>query len=168
MEYKIEQTKLEFPRPLTRRKPNEVKYLVVHHTDGPKTQPVEVIHEYHKSLGWNGIGYNFLVYENGRLVKARPTLVDPACVKGRNRECLCVAFVGSFMNRPPTKEHLDAGAYLCAYLKRKWKEVYGATLELKRHRDLGDTFCPGDAFPWEQFLRRVDKWLRVMGRVIFG
>jgi N-acetylmuramoyl-L-alanine amidase len=168
MEYKIEQPRLAFPRPLVRRKPNEVKYLVIHHTDGPKIQPVEAIHEYHKALGWNGVAYHFLVYESGRIVKARPTLAYPACVKGLNRICLCVAFVGSFMNRPPIKEHIDAGAWLCAYLKKKWREYYKVTLELKRHKDLADTYCPGEAFPWEQFLRRVEEWLRTMEKPILG
>jgi N-acetyl-anhydromuramyl-L-alanine amidase AmpD len=127
-----------------------IRYIVIHHTAGNPDTPPEVIHQWHLQKKWGGCGYHYLVYRDGAVYKARRNLWVPACVQGHNRASLCVALVGDFSRQPPEPEHLKTAAELCRILRM----VYPDT-ELRRHRDLFPTSCPGDAFPWDAFLREV-------------
>lgn len=147
---------LNFSRPLLKRDPKEVRYIVVHHTGGPLNQSFLEIHEYHRRLGWGGIGYHYMVYHDGNVYKVRPTLSVPACVRGKNRQVICVALVGNFQNLPPSSKHLFYGASFVGSLLYQWHKAYGSVLEVVRHSDLSDTDCPGKRFPWDRFLGLVE------------
>ena len=48
---------------------------VIHHTadkDTNRDQTVEQIDAYHKSKGWDGIGYHFLIRKDGKIYNGRP------------------------------------------------------------------------------------------------
>ena len=61
---------------------------VIHHTAGNKIADrdltVEEIDRYHKSKGWDGIGYHFVIRKNGNIETGRDINLRGAHAKGRN------------------------------------------------------------------------------------
>ena len=49
-----------------------IEGIVLHHSGVNVSQSVEAIHEYHKSKGWAGIGYQYYVKKDGSVYKGRP------------------------------------------------------------------------------------------------
>src|SRR5207302_2228057 len=100
-DYQIIDLTLTLPRnpnsPYTPRDMASIHWIVVQHSAGPADQTPESVARFHvETRGWSGIGYNYLVYEDGRIFAGRPLDVLPACVKGHNEESLCICFVGDF------------------------------------------------------------------------
>lgn len=48
-----------------------IEGIVLHHSGVVVLQSVEAIHEYHKSKGWAGIGYQYYVRKDGSIYKGR-------------------------------------------------------------------------------------------------
>lgn len=122
-----------------------VEYIALHHTDGPRDQPAKIIHDYHISLGWSGIGYHYLVrYPDNSGVavveKVRPVKTVPACVKGFNSSTVCVAMVGSYNEEEPQDFYLEA---VCRFLSELVRS-FGA-VKVLGHREFPNqsTDCPG-------------------------
>ena len=147
---KILNAKLEWAKPIPRRRHEDIRYIVMHHTESSPAATPQEIHAWHVSRGWAGCGYHYLAYSDGTVYIARPNLWVPACVHGFNRQSLCVAAVGRFNDHPPDEAHLRVLARLVAGLRRAYPQA-----ELVRHRDLNPTVCPGNAFPWRAFLEEV-------------
>jgi len=150
---KILSAKLEWAKPVPKRSREDIRYIVIHHTDSTPAASPQEIHAWHLKRGWSGCGYHYLVYADGTVYIARPSLWVPACVQGFNRQSLCVAAVGRFNNYPPNELHLQTLAQLVAELQQEYPQA-----ELVRHRDLNPTSCPGRAFPWKPFLEEVRRY----------
>lgn len=127
--------------PWQKRNFKAVRYLALHHTAGPATQAPSEIKAFHeKGRGWPHIGYHYLVYATGEVFKTLPLSAVPICVKGRNLEVVCIALVGDFEKEPWPP-------YMPGY-KAAWRlaqEIVRSMpfLELKLHRELSPTQCPG-------------------------
>jgi N-acetylmuramoyl-L-alanine amidase len=67
--------------------------IVIHQTDTP-TATVESIDRYHRSLGWAGIGYHYVVYHDGSVHKGRLNSETGAHCKGDNATSIGVCCVG--------------------------------------------------------------------------
>lgn len=148
------------------KRSSTVRYIAVHHTDGPVDQSAKIIHDYHISKGWSGIGYHYLVRrvgEDGLLLveKVRPVVTIPACVRGFNSTSVCVAFAGSYNDTPPPKELIDKAAVFIMDLCLAFPGS-----EVKGHREfpLQETDCPGKAFPLEELKRKVRSLLYTTSR----
>lgn len=76
--------------------------IVVHTTafDGP----IEYIDKYHRSLGWNGCGYHYIIDEDCIVHQCRDVDTIGAHVAGHNSRTLGVAWHGS-AHRPPKKQY---------------------------------------------------------------
>jgi len=59
------------------------KRAVIHHTDSHDVG-VEVIDQWHKERGWDGIGYHYLIRANGVVEVGRKSTKRGAHAKGRN------------------------------------------------------------------------------------
>lgn len=69
--------------------------FVVHHSDGPVTQSVRSIQDFHMDgRGWADVGYNFLVDHQGRIYEGRGWLVVGAHAKGHNTSGIGVCVIG--------------------------------------------------------------------------
>src|SRR5216117_2473729 len=95
-DYQIIDLTLTLPRntnsPYTPRDVASIHWIVVHHSAGPPDQTPESIARFHvETRGWSGIGYNYLVYEDGRIFAGRPLDVLPACVKDTTRRACASA-----------------------------------------------------------------------------
>lgn len=114
--------------------------FVVHHSEGPKTQTVRSIQDFHMDgRGWSDVGYNFLVDYRGRAYAGRGWLVIGAHATGHNTSGIGVCVIGR------------DGADITAAAERTVRELYdeacrraGRRLAKRGHGDLMSTSCPGD------------------------
>ena len=154
-----------------------VKAAFLHHTAGsaPRTPEesaalVRGIYLWHvRGLGWNDIGYHFLVDRFGQVFEGRAGGMDRpvvgACTGGFNQQTTCVALIGNFTSTEPpapmraallrllawklsltdvdplgTTELLAAGH--AGSRHRRGERVRLPTVAA--HRDVSYTACPGD------------------------
>lgn len=129
-----------------------VGYLVIHHTASPDV-PVEEIDRWHRGRGWVGVGYHYLVRADGTVEKGRPDDKQGAHVLGYNDKSLGIAVAGNFVSEPPPDRQFESLVRLVNGLKMEYPIAH-----VVRHRDLQATDCPGDAFPWDEFLTRLKRY----------
>ncbi len=113
--------------------------FVLHHTASNPDVAPEQIHEWHKAKGWRGIGYHYLVYQDGVMFKVRPLNTVPACVEKGNRKSVCVAFVGDFDTYPLPDPARVAAMELMVNIVR----AFARSLPVYPHSAFNPTVCPG-------------------------
>lgn len=74
----------------------DIQYIVVHCSDSPQGRgdTAKTIHDWHLSRGWSGIGYHFVILENGKVERGRPVYWAGAHVKGHNIGSIGVCLIG--------------------------------------------------------------------------
>ncbi|MGW2807460.1 peptidoglycan recognition protein family protein, partial [Streptomyces sp. NPDC001450] len=128
------------PKDVTRVEPSERTGFTVHYSDGPTTQTVRQIQNYHMdSNGWSDIGYNFLVDTDGRIFEGRGWYVQGAHAYGHNTSHIGVCFIG---------ESGDATDLALSAIRTLYDEacrMTGRDLEKTYHGGLSgnSTDCPG-------------------------
>lgn len=143
------------------------RYVIVHHSatrDGSVLADTEAIRRYHmtpESEGgprggpWLDIGYHFvceLVDSEYVVVPGRSLGIPGSHARGYNDVAIGVCLVGNFTAAEPPREQLAVAARLVAGLADAHAVPEGNILP---HRAVGETSCPGDAFPWAEFLAMV-------------
>ena len=94
----------------------KIEYIIIHHTGGTDSNPLadtsshtaSMIDFYHKSKGWDGIGYNWFIEKDGRIVKGRDETKVGAHTKGYNDKSIGVCLAGNFDLTTPTKEQTES------------------------------------------------------------
>lgn len=117
--------------------------IIIHHAEA-STCSAEDIHRWHLANGWSGAGYHFLVRKDGSIYRLRPEGKVGAHAAGSNSDSIGICFEGNFMTETMPQAQLDAGRELIAQLKSKW-----GISTVQRHKDVCDTNCPGDRFPFD-------------------
>jgi hypothetical protein len=148
--------------------------IVLHHSASPGNEggePVDaaLIDQWHQRRGWGQstasgsyhIGYHYVILPDGTVQPGRPEWMSGAHTRQHN-DMLGVCLVGNFSSganpagriQParPTRAQLDS---LQRLLLRLTKRYDLATSQIHRHRDLAQTACPGDRFPYEAVLHRL-------------
>ena len=115
-----------------------INMIVYHHSGVPTLQDVNVIHNYHKSKGYAGIGYHFYVRKDGKIYKGRSLSMVGAHAYTHNRNSIGICAEGDFDKEEMNVNQLQALKELTKYLK---KEVPSIKI-FKRHKDLNSTSCP--------------------------
>jgi hypothetical protein len=146
MTFQIRDPGLHFRWARTRR-PSTVG-IVIHHLDAH--WDVHRTHEFHQSLGWNGIGYNFHIAMDGTIssgcgmgfVGAHTN--PPA---GTNNTTIGVGCEGRFHSVDRTMPDVQYNALV--WLIRHLRDIYG-DIWIRGHRDLAATACPGQFFPLDE------------------
>lgn len=71
-------------------------YIILHCSDSPQGRGDNAlsIHNWHKERGFDGIGYNFVVLEDGTIQNGRPKYWQGAHTKGYNHKSLGVCMIG--------------------------------------------------------------------------
>lgn len=144
------------------------KKIIIHHTASPtevlrqnKWVKVsrEIIDEWHKKRGFGQIGYHFLVLKDGTVEAGRPiNMVGAHCaVSRRNYIGLGIALVGNFQESRVPYIQLEATAQLTSKLINLFKMNGLQDIELHREVLGAKTLCPGKLFPKEEFLRIINK-----------
>lgn len=127
--------------------PGPLKYIVVHHSDTPECSDsrscmkrVRSIQNYHMfQKGWDDIGYNFLIGGNGLIYIGRGFRFQGAHVKYKNDITMGICMIGNYTDKLPNIHALTALRQMICCLKTN------DTIQLRGHRDLGETKCPGNA-----------------------
>ena len=120
--------------------------IILHHAEASECSPDD-IQRWHLANGWSGAGYHFEVRKNGTVHSLRPEWAVGSHAQGSNYDSIGICFEGNYMTEEMPKAQLDAGRELVAYLKAK----YGIE-KVQRHKDVCDTNCPGDNFPFDEIV----------------
>ena len=128
---------------------NEVRFIVVHASDSPhRGDNAMDVHRWHTEppRSWSGIGYNYVILDDGALESGRPEYWPGAHTRGFNDVSLGIMLFG----RGPEDFNclqLCRLADLCKNLKLKYPHA-----EIVGHSDLdpeGKPHCPGfDVKEW--------------------
>lgn len=140
------------------------EYIVIHHTatDTGNATTVNAIH--HQRGFWYGLGYHFLI-DNGTKGKEIGQIeAGPRWIKqmdgahcnaaGMNEHGIGIALVGNYSETYVPEKMLSQLVYLVNVLRAH----YGIPIEnVVGHRDVPGkhTECPGNNFPWNEFIRRL-------------
>lgn len=131
------------------RDPSQVNYLAIHSTSGPDTQTPQDIADIHiNTNGWGGIGYHFLIAQDGTVYYVGDISTARANVANLNEQVIGIGLIGNFIQgKIPSVEQLDSCHKLCEFLLNysaltslnSWDKVRG-------HKELPNqtTDCPGD------------------------
>ena len=122
-----------------------IKNLVVHCSDSPQGRGdnAETIHRWHLEKGWDGIGYNSVILEDGTIEQGRPIYWKGSHVGALNSISLGVCLIG--LGGDATEEQLLS----LREVLMQWLTLYPDAWVLG-HTDLdpGKT-CPGfDVAQW--------------------
>lgn len=118
--------------------------IVYHHTVENNLTP-QKIDEMHKARGWAGIGYHFYIRKDGEIYRGRPENAVGSHAPGVNNRSLGIALEGNFNDEQVTLKQRNSLIALSKYLMEKYK-----IKDLKRHKDVKNTECPGKNFPFEE------------------
>lgn len=126
----------------TQAKLYDPQYLVLHHEAGNGT--LETIHEMHKKQGWGGIAYHFYIRKDGAVYKGRPMDMRGAHCKDYNYLSLGICCEGNYESEEMCLPMLGSLTELVDYIRGCFPGI-----EVKMHRELVATACPGKHFPEE-------------------
>lgn len=131
--------------------------MTMHHTAGRKpndfseaVQEMRFIQDYHiNGRGWLDIGYHFVVSPQGVVFQGRPENVRGAHVRNQNTGNIGISFMGNY--HPPVSDApQDKSLEAFVAVARRVAADYGiGPDEIRAHRELSATDCPGDAlYAW--------------------
>ena len=133
---------------LKRRSSNSM--VVLHHS-ASRDVPAAEIHAWHLAKGWAGIGYHFVIRKNGSIERARPLeMIGAHAGPEVNGHSIGICLTGDFMKEEPTAAQIESLISLLAWLNQIYAASNPQGLDVKLHREVGATACPGDMFPVEQ------------------
>ena len=146
----IKETKLSFKSGMKQR--NKTNRFIIHHT-ASQDVPASTIHQWHLNQGWSGIGYHFVIRQNGDIERGRAeNLIGAHAGEKGNPDSIGIVLTGNFETGKPTTAQMDSLVWLLKdYLFPKYgvKPVIG-------HKDVMATACPGKNFPWEELRERLE------------
>lgn len=144
---------------------NFPKWIIVHHTGGTDEDPLadtsshtlEIVNEWHKHLGWEGIGYHWFIEKDGKTRAGRAETYHGTHTIDHNKDSIGICLAGNFDVTLPTQEQINA-------LKTLLKDIrgrYPIPLEnIVPHRKFAQKTCYGMKLP--------DTWARSLAGVSFS
>lgn len=128
----------------TRSKTN---MIVLHHFAAKVASP-QTVHGWHLNNGWTGIGYHYIVRKDGSIYRGRPENVVGSHTLNYNSYSIGIAAEGDFQLENMPEVQKNSIIELIAYIKSR----YG-NLDIKRHKDLMATSCPGKNYPFQEIIK---------------
>jgi len=127
------------------RTPQEVQYVVIHHSVTAPTATPDDIALLHKARGWGGIGYHFVIDNKGMVFYVGDVGTARANVLDMNEKVIGICMIGDFTKALPTDAQIDSAHWLCEFFVqapawpnvKSWDKVVG-------HKELQSTQCPGN------------------------
>lgn len=173
------------PEPIARMvliRPPVPEGILIHHSATPtrlkgRIVDAKKIDEMHRQRNFSivcdnkvyHIGYHYVILPDGRIQRGRPENCPGAHsgITYYNQRYLGICLIGDFDShgrwngkrspRQPTEAQIQALAKLCVKLIRK----YHMPIEnVRRHRDVNQTYCPGDHFPYGRVRMLIAQELR--------
>ena len=128
------------------------QYIIIHHTEEEGWNFYDT-NNYHISLGWECIGYNYFIEADGKIFEGRGMKVG-AHTKGMNIKSIGICLSGNFDIEIPKQEQLISLKKLCTFLINK----YNISIErVIGHREVENCkkTCPGINFDMDQFRKSL-------------
>lgn len=127
---------------------NVPEYIIIHHTGGTEkdiladtsNHTFKIVDEYHKSLGWEMIGYHYFIEKDGTLTAGRPENYHGAHTIGYNQKSIGICFAGNFDLTLPTQEQINTGRKLVTEIRNKYKIPLD---KIVPHRAFANKTCYG-------------------------
>jgi hypothetical protein len=145
------------------------KSVVGHYSAGPRASDLEEgiarakqFHQWHLDKGWAGIGYHFLIPDDGSIIGCRPTLYDGAHVAQNNHGRIGVNMPGTVGDRPTRRQARAFWWLLHNAHTKAMPSAHRTDRNLSRlprygHKDLGATACPG--LFYGMYLKGGEPWV---------
>ncbi len=127
-------------------------YIIIHHTEESGWNIYDT-NNYHISLGWEAIGYNYFIEEDGTIIEGRGMKVG-AHTKGMNKRSIGICLSGNFDIEFPTQQQLISLKKLCTFLIKKYNISIERVIGHREVENAGKT-CPGINFDMDQFRKSL-------------
>jgi N-acetyl-anhydromuramyl-L-alanine amidase AmpD len=125
--------------------------LIVLHHSASADVPAEEIHAWHLARGWAGIGYHFVIRHNGTIERGRPLeSIGAHAGPGVNGHSIGICLAGDFNKAEPSTSQINSLIELITYLNTYYASTAPEGLDIKLHREMAATECPGVLFPEEK------------------
>lgn len=144
----IREFQLQFAKSMSKRR--KTNRIVVHHTAGHDNSVPE-IHQMHLNRGWTGIGYSYILRQDGTIERGRPEALRGAHAGDANVDSIGIGLTGNFERTPPTAAQMTSLVWLIQDIRRR----LGQHITVIRHSDVMATKCPGRLFPWAELQARL-------------
>ena len=116
--------------------------IILHHAAGNGS--VESVHNYHKGLGWSGIGYHYYVRKDGSIYRGRPEAMVGGHTSGYNYCSIGVCAEGNFETDVMSDAQREAIRALVLDIRTRYPDT-----QTIRHKDVAATACPGKNYPFD-------------------
>lgn len=116
--------------------------IILHHAAGNGS--VEAVHNYHKSLGWSGIGYHYYVRKDGSIYRGRPEGTVGGHTSGYNYCSIGICAEGNFETDVMSDAQRDAIRALVLDIRTRYPDT-----KTIKHKDVAATACPGKNYPFD-------------------
>lgn len=135
---------------------NSPVFIAVHHSGGTDANPLEdtshhtaqIMETHHISLGWEGLGYHYVIHKNGEVWKGRPEHYHGAHISGKdtdgvkfNDKSIGICLAGNFDATLPTREQENALAGLIASIRGRYPCI--TQDKIYPHRKFANKTCYG-------------------------
>lgn len=122
---------------MIKKSKRKIEYIAIHCTATKEGYPfyAKDIEQWHKSRGWSGIGYNYVIDLKGDIELGRDVNLVPAHVVGYNSNSIGVVYVGGLDSnmKPKDTRTIEQKESLLKLLK-ELKKIYPTAI-IQGHRD---------------------------------
>ncbi len=122
----------------------KINKIIIHCTATPKGQNVSVadITNYHRTIGFETIGYHFLIHLDGKIEKGRPLTRIGAHCRGHNTDSIGVCYVGGVnATGKPADTRTEDQRWALRKLLIGLREQF-PNARIHSHRDFAAKACP--------------------------
>lgn len=144
---KIIESGLKFNGKLDKRE--RTSLIVIHHAEATECT-IEDIQRWHLDYRWSGCGYHYFIRKDGRIYTGRSEDTIGAHCRGNNIQSIGICLEGNFNKENIKKKQINALVRLCKTIMTKYNIE-----EIRGHRELFQTDCPGNKFPLEDIKRSI-------------
>lgn len=120
--------------------------IILHYTATypESTVTVGLIDQWHRKRGWkNGIGYHYVIYENGEVHKGREIDLIGSHTKGQNKSSIGVAYVGGLDSEGVPRDTMTMQQELSwLQLVNSIRLLFGHCT-VHGHNEFSSKACPG-------------------------
>lgn len=147
-------------------KSDKWRYIIIHHSATEEGSSLE-FHKMHLAKGWDkGVGYHFVIDKasSGKqdgAIEQTPRWIkqeDGAHCKAAdmNIKAIGICLVGNFSQEDVSKKQMASLVFLVNKLRKQYK-IPIKNIIAHGHVIGAATDCPGKEFPWERFIRELQK-----------
>ena len=142
---------------------NKWKYIIIHHSATDEGSALS-FYKYHRSRGWETLGYHFVI-DNGSYGKQDGQIeVSPRWIKRQdgshckagsmNCKAIGICLVGNFNTEKVSDKQMSSLVYLVNILK-KYYDIPVRNIIGHGQVKGAKTECPGSIFPWKSFYSKL-------------